>query len=119
MSDNSLEISTSLEKDGLTTVVPAADMNSSNENATTSPSSMHRRRARASRANDGHDNEVSPSHHHAAVLVAHAASEVDSIYDHPSLTEEQKKMAIMLRNSRGKRSFVPILYFLAASLGKL
>lgn len=35
------------------------------------------------------------------------------------LTGQEKKLAIMHRNSVGKRSIVPILYFLAASLGKL
>lgn len=35
------------------------------------------------------------------------------------LSEQQKKLARMHRNSVDKRSIVPILYFLAASLGKL
>lgn len=35
------------------------------------------------------------------------------------LTDEQKKLARMHRHAIGKRSIVPILYFLAASLGKL
>lgn len=35
------------------------------------------------------------------------------------LTEQEKKLAVMHRNSVEKRSIVPILYFLAASLGKL
>lgn len=35
------------------------------------------------------------------------------------LTEQEKKLALMHRSSVEKRSIVPILYFLAASLGKL
>lgn len=50
-------------------------------------------------------------------LVLETSSAPRSPY--PLLTEQQKKMAIMHRNSVEKRSIIPILYFLAASLGKL
>lgn len=40
-------------------------------------------------------------------------------YPYAPLTAEQRKLAMMHRNSVDKRSIVPILYFLAASLGKL
>jgi hypothetical protein len=54
-----------------------------------------------------------------AATISSGRSRRTSMRQYPPLTEEERKLAIMHRNSENKRSIVPIFFFLAASLGKL